>query len=194
MWSCLTLALAMQVSARTKPLLAVLSLLLCTWYVVARDPMTSLDAFAESLPEALQVVLVIVVLPFMLLFSFSFMIGTALLALLAWLRFGRATSSPGWFQPIVLPLLSMCWAAAQAVPLFRVPAGEAIRPMAWAAYVLMGALALTVLSIISTISAFKRRGSSPVCVLALALSLTVLVIPTLSLHAVAKIKGFTLAP
>ena len=66
--------------------------------------------------------------------------------------------------------------------------------MAWAAYVLLAAVALTVLSVVSTVSAFKRRGSSVVCVLALVLSLAVIVTPTVSLHAVAKIKGFTLAP
>ena len=90
----------MQVSARTKPLLAVLSLLLCTWHIVAQDPMTSLDAFAESLPEPLQVVLVIMVLPFMLLFSFSFMIGTALLGLMAWQKLGGQASGLVGFSPL----------------------------------------------------------------------------------------------
>jgi hypothetical protein len=184
----------MQVSPRTKPLLAVLALLLCTWYVVAEDPMTSLDAFAESLPDPLQVVLVIVVLPLMLLFGFSFMLGTALLALLVWLRFGGDTPSSSRFQPVVLPLLSMLWVAVQAAPFLSVPAGQSIRPMAWAMSVFIGALVLTVYSFVTTISAFKKRGNRVVCTLALLFSVTIIVLPTLSLHTVAKIKGFTLAP
>ncbi|MBN8248120.1 MAG: hypothetical protein J0L84_11830 [Verrucomicrobia bacterium] len=181
-------------NSRIEPVMAVLALLLSAASFVPRDPLTGLETFAESLPGPAGAILDLVILPLRLLSGFSFMLGTALLALLIWRRVGMGAPRTGRFQPLLLPVLGLIWLVVQAAPFFTVPAGGSIRPMGWALYVFMSALTLACGSVLNTLSAFKNGGNRVVCSLAMLLSLTMVVIPSLSLHAVARLKGFTLAP
>ena len=178
-------------STRSKVLLIIISLLLCTWSIVGPNPMAALSPFAESQPKALQVVLGLVVLPFWLCFNFGFMIGTALLGFLIWLRFGRASVNRSWFQPVVLPVLCVLCEAIQAAPYLRVPAGASIRPMGYFLCALISGLAFTCLSVASVIVYWSKvRRNYGMCTVALVLGLMALPVGLLSLRAVANIKGF----
>jgi hypothetical protein len=182
-------------TSRTRVWLCVLSLMLCAWPVIpGADPAPWIDRFARSGSHFKEVVACVVGLPLMLVRAFSFMIGSCTLAMMAWSRLKQGAVGRGRLQPILFPLLSVILVAAQALPFVTVPPGTSIRPMAWAAYVLAGALGLAVVSVVRTISEFRRGANKLVCFAALLLSLATVAMPTLSLHAIAIIKGFSLSP
>jgi hypothetical protein len=185
----------MQMSPRARIVLALLAGALCLWPMVrGADPALLIDRLGKGPSGPVQTIVGIVGLPLMLSYGFSFMIGSGTLGLMGWLRLRRETAAGSTLHPALLPLFSAVMVGIQALPFLTVPAGTHIRPMAWAAYVLVGAIALTVISVVQSISALKQGGKMPACVLALVLSLGIVVIPTLSLNAVAKIKGFSLGP
>jgi hypothetical protein len=182
-------------TSRTRAWACALAVVLCAWPVIpGADPAPWIDRFARSGSHSREVVACIVGLPLMLARGFSFMIGSGALALMAWSRLKQCAIAKGRLQPILFPLLSLILVAAQALPFVTVPGGTSIRPMAWAAYVLAGALGLAVVSVVRTISAFRRGANKLVCFAALLLSLATVAMPTLSLHGIAIIKGFSLAP
>ena len=182
-------------TSRTRVWVCALAMVLCAWPVIpGADPAPWIDRFAGSGSHFKEVVACVVGLPLMLARAFSFMIGSGTLALMAWWKLKQGAAAKGRLQPILFPLLGLILVAAQALPFVTVPGGTSIRPMAWAAYVLAGALGLAVVSVVRTVSALKRGASKPACGAALLLSLATVTMPTLSLHTVAIIKGFSLAP
>jgi hypothetical protein len=148
---------------------------------------------AKGVPESVQTAVTIIGLPLMLVHGLSFIIGSGTLGLMAWQRFSRSAAKNSVLEPLGLPLLSLILVGVQALPFIVVPAGTTIRPLSWAAYVVAAALALAALSIARTFSALKRGGNKAVCIAALVLTLAIVVVPSLSLKAVASIKGFRLA-
>ena len=116
------------------------------------------------------------------------------LGVMAWKRFSRSAARGGVLEPLALPLLSLILVGAQALPFLVVPGGTSIRPMAWGAYVVAAALGLAALSLARSLSALKRGGNRAVCAAAMVLSLAIVVVPSLSIKAVAGIKGFRLGP
>lgn len=153
-----------------------------------------LTPFVESLPEWLQMGLCVIVMPLMMLYGFSFMLGTGICALLLWRRVASGAATSHALYPLVLPVLCILWLALQAAPFLRVPAGSSIRPMGWAAYTLMSALLLMVFSIIRSVAAFRSGKHKLICSVAVLLSVAVIAVPSLSLHGVAQLKGFSLSP
>jgi len=146
-------------------------------------------------PQPLEAFFGMLMMPFLMFHGFSFMIGTTGVALLAWLAVVRATAShPIALRPLVLPLLSVSWLAAQSLPFLQLSRGTPIRPMGWALYVGMAALALTALSVANTITEFKKGSNRIVCVFALVLSLLVITVPSFALRSIAEVKGLILEP
>jgi hypothetical protein len=182
-------------SKRFQILLVLLAVGLCLWPMIpGADPALCLERLGKGASKPVEAIVTIVGLPLMLLYGFSFMIGSGTLGVMSWRWLRRRAAANGLMQPILLPLFSAVMVGLQALPFLVVPAGTSIRPMAWAAYVLVGALALTIISVARSISALKRGGNGLVCITAVVLSLGIVVMPSLSLKAVAWIKGFTLAP
>ena len=182
-------------SRRTTYVLLVVAIVLIVWAMIAGDdPLGPLGPLAERLPSVWQAVSLIVLLPLMLLSMFGFQIGTAILALLALLAINRRNAAhPSRMEPLVVPVLSMIWLAAQALPFLRTPAGTAIRPMGWAGLMFMSALCLMVLSLVSTIRQFLKRGNTIQCWLAMLMSFGLVPVPFLSLYAVAWVAGLSFA-
>jgi hypothetical protein len=181
-------------SARTRVWVCALAVVLCAWPIIpGADPAPWIDRFARSGSHWREVVASIVGLPLMLARGFSFMLGSGTLASMAWSRLKHGAVAKGALRPMLFPLLSLILVAAQALPFITVLPGTSIRPMAWAAYVLAGALGLTAVSVVRTIGEFRRGANKLACTAALLLSLAAPAMPTLSLNAVALIKGFSLA-
>jgi len=180
---------------QTTILLLILAVLLCVCHLVPlQDPFSLLEPFARGLPEALQMALAMLVTPLMMLYSYSFAIGTFIGALIVWLTLSREPAKSHPLHPLVLPILSILWLTVQAVPFLQVPPGSRIRPMAWAAYTLTSALALMTLSIIQNIGLIRKGKNEFICAISLFLSVAIIVVPSFSLHTVARIQGFELAP
>jgi len=179
---------------QTAFLLCIMAGLLCAWSLIAEDPFTFLDSFANFLPEALQMVLVLVMMPFMLLHNFSFMIGTGILGVLVLRQCRQEPLQSHALRPLVFPLLSMVWLTAQAAPFLCVPAGSSIRPMGWAMYTMLSALVLMLVSLGASIASLRKQKRKTASVVAILLSLAIIVVPSLALQAVAQIKGFNLSP
>jgi hypothetical protein len=187
--------LARKMTARTQVLIWLLALLLCAWqFVSTDDPMFLLTPFAESLPESLQVLLCAIVIPLMLLYAYSFMLGTGICAFFLWRRVAVGPATSHAFFPLLLPLLCILWLALQAAPFLRVPAGTHIRPMNWTACTFGSAVLLTVFSIIRSIAAFREGKNKFVCSVAMLLSVAMIIVPSLSLIGVARLEGFGLSP
>jgi len=155
-----------------------------------------LGSSVDQLPNPLQMVLgLTILLPLMLLYGFSFMIGSGLLVFFVWITMRRKLSVYSLdLTPLALPALGAAWLAAQALPFLMVPRGTPIRPIGWAFYVLLSALALTILSVGMTISHFKKKRNKTVCALGILFSIALMVIPSFSLGTVARIKGLILEP
>ena len=185
----------MELSARTQKIIYCLSGALCCWPLIpGADPLSWMQRSAKGAPQAIQGVVAIVGYQLMLLYALSFMIGSGALGVMAWKRFSRSAARGGVLEPLALPLLSLILVGAQALPFLVVPGGTSIRPMAWGAYVVAAALGLAALSLARSLSALKRGGNRAVCAAAMVLSLAIVVDPSLSIKAVAGIKGFRLGP
>ena len=182
-------------SPRTRACLCVAALVLCAWPLIpAADPLPWITQGTQTGSGLKRAVVSIVGLPLMLAHGWSFMVGSGALALMAWLRIRQGAVAQGRFGAIVFPLISLGLIGVQALPFLSVPAGSSIRPLAWAAYAVGGALALAVISVVRSISALRRGGPWWVCLGAVLLSVGIVIVPSLSLKAVAAIKGFSLAP
>ena len=179
---------------RTTTLLCVLAALLSAWSLIAADPFALVGDSLESLPEPIQMVVCVVMMPFMLLHGYSFMIGTGIFALLAARACRQRLPKTHTSGPLLFPMVSIAWLALQATPFFRVPAGSSIRPMGWAAFTMMSAFLLMLCSLGTSIASLRKQKNKTGSVLAIILSLTIVVVPGFALHAVAQIKGFSLSP
>lgn len=179
---------------RTTTLLCVLAALLSAWSLIADDPFALVGDSLDSLSEPVQMVVCVVMMPFMFLHGFSFMIGTGIFALLAGQACRRRLPETHTFRPLLFPIVSIAWLALQATPFFGVPAGSSIRPMGWVAFTMMSALLLTLGSLGISIASLRKQENKTGSVLAIILSLAIIVIPGFALHAVAQIKGFSLSP
>ena len=149
----------------------------------------------NSLPEPVQMALCFVVMPLMFLQGFSFMAGTAILAAMLWFA-GRKSIAihAAALMPLAVPVLSALWLAAQALTFLTLARGTSIRPMGWALFVGMSSIALMILSIVNTVLQFKKGNNKIICSIALVLSLLVIAVPSVALHAVAQIRGLVLVP
>jgi hypothetical protein len=181
-------------TARAHVLIWLLALLLCAWPVSTDDPMFLLPSFADSLPESLQVLLFVIVLPLGLLHGFSFMLGTGICAWLLWRRVAGGAATSHTLYPLVLPLLCILWLALQVAPFLLVPKGSSIRGLGWSAYTCLSTLLLMVFSIRSSIAEFRRGKHKFVSSVAVLLSVAIIFVPTLSLQCVARLTGFRFAP
>ena len=130
----------------------------------------------------------------MLLHGYSFMIGTGIIALMAARAYRQRLPNTHTFRPLLFPVVSIAWLAMQATPFLRVPSGSSIRPMGWAAFTMMSALLLMLGSIGTSIASLRKQENKTGSVLSIILSLAIIVVPSLALHAVAQIKGFRLSP
>ena len=102
-------------------------------------------------------------------------------------------------KPIVLPallipLLCDAYVFAQALPFLAVPSGAQIRPMGWAFYTLILALALTVIGFVYAVAQFRTQQNKVLCGIGMFLSLFPIPIAMSSLRLMAAIKGFELEP
>ncbi|HUI06128.1 MAG TPA: hypothetical protein VL486_03905 [Verrucomicrobiae bacterium] len=150
--------------------------------------------FGDSLPESWQIVFAVCMGPLMMLYGFGFFLGSGIFAVFAWRKLSEDPYKSCALQPLVVPLLSITWLALQAVPFLRVPSGTPIRPMGWAFFTLLSACVLMVVSVIASFLAFRRGKNKFACAFAVVLSIAMLVVPSLSLCGVARLKGFLLEP
>jgi|GEM_PF-7050148 len=179
---------------RTIVLFCILSALLCAWPQLAPDPFWLLDVTAKSVPEPIQWVLCIVMIPLMFLHGLSFMSGTGILAWLALRTCLARFQQSHAYRPLILPCLSIVWLVMQATPFLSVPAGSWIRPMGWAALTMLAAFLLMIFSLSASIASLRRQHNKPVSVVAILLSLAIIAVPSFALNAIASIKGFHLSP
>ena len=146
-------------------------------------------------PQPMEALFAILMMPFLILHGLSFLIGTAIVTLLAWLASKRwVCVHPSVLEPLLLPVLSAVWLVIQVLPFLKLPTGTPIRPMGWALYGGVSALALTIRSVIGTFAMFKKGKNKLVCSLALIVSLILIAVPAMSLHTVAHAKGLILEP
>lgn len=168
--------------------------MLCAWSVLGVDPFSLLGESVDSMPEPIQMLLCDVMMPFMFLHGFSFMVGTGILALLALRAFRFRLPESHAIRPLIIPCLSIAWLALQTAPFLQVPAGSWIRPMGWAMYTMLSALGLMIFSLSASIASLRTQPSKITSVIAILLSLAIIVVPSVALHAIAQIKGFNLSP
>ena len=174
-------------------ILAVLLIALPT--IGPENPFRLLDPIMSRFSDSVQMVLCIFIMPLMALHGFSYMIGTGILALLAGHSVrNRVLVNPQPWEPLAAPSISLLWLASQSLPFLRLPAGTPIRPMGWAMYVMMSSLILTIVCIIKTIASLRKGKNKTACVVALIVSIGLLIIPSVSLHTVARVKGLVLSP
>jgi len=126
-------------------------------------------------------------------FIFCFMAATGILAFFLWSMVSASTAKTHLLYPLVLPLIIAAWFAAQSLPFFRVPTGEWIRPMVWSRLMCLSLPVLMLLSFGVTINEFLKQRKILPCALALLLTLSIVLVPFLSLALVSRIKGFELS-
>ena len=179
-----------------RSLLVILAVLLIVLSIVGpEDPFSVLDSVVIRFSDSLQVVLTIFIIPLIMLHGFSYMIGTGILALIAGYSVKKwdAANSRYW-RPLTFPVISLLWLVSQALPFLSIPTGTHIRPMGWAMSVMMSSLTLMVIGITRSVVSFRRGQNKTACSLSLLVSIALLIVPSISLHVVASVKGLILSP
>ncbi len=163
-------------------------------FAVFADFVELLDAIPDSMPEPLQMILGGVILPLWMLSQLSFLAGPVLVAAVGWSVVHSAVPCGRFLSPLVTPVFGALYLASLALPFLGVPEGTWIRPMGWAFFSLLAAAA-TAGSCIALSAWDYRNGKSKVmCIAAGVLSIPLIAVPALSLHAAAWYKGFHLSP
>jgi len=131
--------------------------------------------------------------PFLLLHSFSYMLGTAICFWCAG-RFLLRQTKPLISPVLLIPLLGDGFVFAQALPFLEVPGGTGIRPMGWVFYMVSLAMGLTVFGLAYVAGQFRKQPNKALWAMGLVLSLLPLPLAMTSLRLMAALKGFELEP
>lgn len=179
-----------------RSLLVILAALLIVLSAVGpEDPFSFLDSVMTRFSDSLQMVLTIFIMPLMMLHGFSYMIGTGILALIAGYSVKKwDVANSRYWGPLTFPVISLLWLASQALPFLSIPTGTHIRPMGWAMSVTISSLILMVIGITRSVVSFRSGQNKSACSLSLLVSIAFLIVPSVSLHIVASVKGLILSP
>jgi hypothetical protein len=176
---------------KERSLIVAAFLLIGLSFVPTERLLATSNTVTDSLPGLLQMALILVAL----LLPLGFPVGTGLLVLIALPRVNKWTEFRApVITPLVVPSLSIAWLAAQALPFLQLPKGTPIRPMFWALCTVVSALCLMIISTARTVAGWRTAKSTLVCCVALAASLFIIVVPSLSLYAAAALKGLEISP